>query len=216
MQCKLSDPHNTVTEAIVEAGFTSISGFYEQATAMLGMSPTQYRKGGLDARILFAVGECGLGSILVACTAKGVCCILLGDSPEPLLDDLQTRFPKAQLIGGDAQFEKLVGHVVGFIDRPDKSFELPLDIQGTAFQQRVWSALLKIPAGHTASYTDIAKSIGSASACRAVAGACAANHIAVAIPCHRVVRSDGALSGYRWGIERKRKLLECERMLSQG
>jgi AraC family transcriptional regulator of adaptative response/methylated-DNA-[protein]-cysteine methyltransferase len=158
----------------------------------------------------FAVGACSLGSILVATTDKGVCAILLGDDPEALVRNLQDRFPKARLIGGDDDFEQWVAKVVGFIEAPALGLDLPLDVRGTAFQQRVWQALRAVPAGSTVSYTDIAKCLGMPKAARAVAQACAANTIAVAIPCHRVVRTDGSLSGYQWGIERKRALLDRE------
>jgi AraC family transcriptional regulator of adaptative response/methylated-DNA-[protein]-cysteine methyltransferase len=201
---------NTVTEAIYEAGFNSNSRFYEKSDEMLGMTPSDYRAGGANAEIHFAVGECSLGSILVAKSARGVCAILLGGDPEALLQELQDRFPRAGLIGGDAGFEALVAKVVGLIETPGIGLDLPLDVRGTAFQRRVWQALREIPAGSTASYTEIAARIGEPRAVRAVAAACAANALAVAIPCHRVVRTNGALSGYRWGVERKRALLARE------
>ena len=200
----------TVTEAIYAAGFNSNGRFYATSTQELGMTPTDFRASGANAAIRFAVGECSLGSILVAATDKGVCAILLGDDPDALVRDLQDRFPRAELIGGDEEFERLVAQVVGFVEAPGIGLDLPLDIRGTAFQRRVWQALREIPVGSTASYTDIAARLGSPNAVRAVARACAANAIAVAIPCHRVVRSDGALSGYRWGVERKRVLLRRE------
>jgi AraC family transcriptional regulator of adaptative response/methylated-DNA-[protein]-cysteine methyltransferase len=200
----------SVTEAIYDAGFNSNGRFYATSAEALGMAPAKYRAGGDGAAIRFAVGECSLGTILVAATDKGVCAILLGDDPDALLRDLQDRFPKAHLIGGDGDFERLVAKIVGFVEAPQLGLDLPLDVRGTAFQQRVWQALREIPAGETASYTDVAKRIGSPKAVRAVAGACASNAIAVAIPCHRVVRSDGGLSGYRWGVERKRALLDRE------
>lgn len=162
------------------------------------------------AAIRFAVGDCSLGAILVAATDKGVCAILLGENADTLVRDLQDRFPSAQLVGGDTDFEQLVAKVVGFVEAPQTGLDLPLDMRGTAFQQRVWKTLREIPAGETASYSAVAERIGSPKAVRAVAGACAANAIAVAIPCHRVVRRDGGLSGYRWGIERKQSLLERE------
>jgi AraC family transcriptional regulator of adaptative response/methylated-DNA-[protein]-cysteine methyltransferase len=177
---------------------------------MLGMTPTDYRAGGLHAEIRFAVGECSLGSILVAKTSKGVCAILLGDEPEALVHDLQDRFPRATLLGGDEAFERIVAKVVGFVEAPALGLDLPLDVRGTAFQERVWQALREIPPGSTASYSEIAARVGAPKAGRAVAQACAANPLAVAIPCHRVVRQDGALSGYRWGVERKRTLLKRE------
>lgn len=201
----------TVTQAIYGAGFGSSSRFYEQSDRMLGMKPSAFRAGGRDAEIRFAVGECSLGTILVAASTRGICAILLGDEPEALVHELEDRFPQARLVGGDAAFEAWVARVIGFVDAPAAGLDLPLDIRGTAFQQRVWQALTAIPPGSTASYADIAAAIGRPKAVRAVARACAANPLAVAIPCHRVVRTDGGLSGYRWGIERKRALLERER-----
>jgi AraC family transcriptional regulator of adaptative response/methylated-DNA-[protein]-cysteine methyltransferase len=200
----------SVTEAVVSAGYGSGSRFYERSSEHLGMTPTQFRKGGDGSTIRFAIGQCSLGAILVAQSDKGICAILMGDDADELARDLQERFPNATLVGGDRKFEKLVAQVVGFVEAPKLGLDLPLDIRGTAFQQRVWKALQKIPAGKTASYAEIAKRIGSPNSTRAVAGACAANAIAVAIPCHRVVRTDGGLSGYRWGVERKRALLESE------
>ena len=200
----------TVTEAIYQAGFNSNGRFYAAASQMLGMAPQTFRSGGKGELIRFAIGQCSLGAILVASSVKGVCCITLGDDPEFLLADLQHRFRKAELVGGDGEFEKLVATVVGFVEAPQLGLELPIDVRGTVFQQRVWQALREIPAGSTASYSQIAEKIGSPQAVRAVAGACAANSIAVAIPCHRVVRHDGHLSGYRWGVERKRLLLQRE------
>ena len=201
---------NTVTDAIYEAGFNSAGRFYEHADGMLGMTPSAFRAGGAATTIRFALGQCALGAILVAASARGVCAILLGDDPDELLRDFQDRFPRADLIGGDAAFEKLVAQVVGFVEAPGIGLDLPLDVRGTAFQQRVWRALLAIPAGATATYAEIARAIGAPRAVRAVARAIATNPIAVAIPCHRVVASDGALSGYRWGVARKRALLDRE------
>jgi AraC family transcriptional regulator, regulatory protein of adaptative response / methylated-DNA-[protein]-cysteine methyltransferase len=200
----------TVTEAIYESGFQSNGRFYAASPEILGMTPTDFREGGQRSRIRFAVGECSLGSILVAATERGVCAILLGDDPEALVRDLQDRFPRAELVGGDASFEQLVARVVTFVEAPGVGLDLPLDVRGTAFQQRVWQALRAVPAGETVSYSDIAARIGEPKAVRAVAQACGANSLAVAIPCHRVVRNDGALSGYRWGVERKRALLDRE------
>jgi AraC family transcriptional regulator, regulatory protein of adaptative response / methylated-DNA-[protein]-cysteine methyltransferase len=198
----------TVTDAIYGAGYGSGSRFYEDG--VLGMTPTEFRAGGADLVIRFAIGQCSLGAILVAATDRGVCAVLLGDDPEELAHDLERRFPRGQLQGGDAGFERLVARVVGLVERPAVDHDLPLDIRGTAFQQRVWQALRAIPAGTTATYADIARSIGSPRAVRAVAQACGANPVAVAIPCHRVVRTDGDLSGYRWGVDRKRALLARE------
>ncbi len=200
----------TVTAAIYDAGYGSNGRFYETSDEILGMTPSTFRAGGANTEIRFAIGECSLGSILVAKSDRGICAILLGEKPEALARDLQDRFPHANLIGGDKGFEKLVAKVVGFVEAPALGLNLPLDVRGTAFQQRVWQALRKIPVGSTASYSDIAKRIGLPKSVRAVAQACAANALAVAIPCHRVVRNDGALSGYRWGVKRKRALLQRE------
>jgi AraC family transcriptional regulator of adaptative response/methylated-DNA-[protein]-cysteine methyltransferase len=203
---------DSVTHAIYEAGFNAPSRFYEGAANRLGMTPGAFRKGGVGAAIRFAVGQCSLGAILVAATEKGVCTIAFGDEPDALVRALEDRFPKAELIGGDPAFEATVARVVGLVEAPNQECDLPLDIRGTAFQQRVWQALRNIPAGTTATYRDIAVAIGAPASVRAVAGACASNALAVAIPCHRVVRSDGALSGYRWGIDRKAALLRREKV----
>jgi AraC family transcriptional regulator of adaptative response/methylated-DNA-[protein]-cysteine methyltransferase len=201
----------TVTSAIYGAGFNSNSRFYESSNELLGMAPKTFRAGGSGVVIRFAIGESWLGPILVAASDKGVCAILLGDDPTELAHDLEDLFPDAELIGGDAGFEQLVAKVIGFVEMPSIGLDLPLDIRGTAFQQRVWEALRKIPPGSTASYADIAKRIGQPKSVRAVAQACGANALAVAIPCHRVVRTDGSLSGYRWGVARKERLLHRER-----
>jgi AraC family transcriptional regulator, regulatory protein of adaptative response / methylated-DNA-[protein]-cysteine methyltransferase len=200
----------TITEAIYDAGFNSSSRFYETAAARLGMTPTAARRGGEGAKIRFAVGQASLGAVLVAATDKGVCAIMLGDDPGALVRELQDRFSRAELKGGDAEFERTVAEVVGLVEAPDRRFDLPLDVRGTAFQQQVWQALRAIPPGKTATYAEIAKAVGRPAAVRAVAQACAANPLAIAIPCHRVVRTDGDLSGYRWGVERKRALLDRE------
>ena len=204
----------SITQALYGAGFQSSSRFYEASERLLGMRARAYRDGGADAEIRFAVGQCSLGAILVAQSAKGICAILLGEDPEALVRQLQDLFHKARLVGGDAAFEHLMAQVVGFVEAPALGLQLPLDIQGTAFQERVWQALRSIPPGSTASYAEIAERIGAPTATRAVAQACGANRLAVAIPCHRVVRRDGALSGYRWGVERKRELLGREAALS--
>ena len=200
----------TVSDAIFDAGYNSSSRLYEKSSQVLGMTPTSYRTGGANIDIRFTVGECSLGTILVACSERGVCAIFLGNDPDRLSTELQDMFPRANLIGNDRDFEYLIAEVVDFIEQPAIGLDLPLDIRGTAFQQRVWRALREIPVGETASYSEIAKRIGSPKSVRAVAQACAANKIAVAIPCHRVVRNDGVLSGYRWGVERKRALLQRE------
>lgn len=201
----------SVTEAIYDAGYNSNSRFYEQASQMLGMTPSSFRAGGVNSRIRFAIGECTLGSVLVAMSERGICAITLGNDPDALSKDLQDKFSQAELIGGDRDFELIVAKVVGFVEAPALGLDLPLDIRGTAFQQRVWQALQEIPVGSTANYTEIAQRIGAPKSVRAVASACAANTLAVVIPCHRVVRIDGSLSGYRWGVERKAELLRRER-----
>jgi AraC family transcriptional regulator of adaptative response/methylated-DNA-[protein]-cysteine methyltransferase len=201
---------DTVTQAIYGAGFNSGSRFYAASSGLLGMTPTEFRAGGSGNVIRFAVGECSLGAILVAATDKGVCAIEFDDDHERLVRNLQDRFPNARLVGGDEAFEQLVAKVVGFVDAPARGLDLPLDIRGTAFQRRVWDAIRDIPAGSTASYAEIARRIGVPKAVRSVAQACASNAIAVAIPCHRVVRTDGSVSGYRWGVARKRALLARE------
>jgi AraC family transcriptional regulator, regulatory protein of adaptative response / methylated-DNA-[protein]-cysteine methyltransferase len=201
---------SSVTAAIHDAGFASSGRFYEVSTQMLGMRPRRYLAGGAEEVLLFAVAQCSLGAVLVASSARGVAAILLGDDPEALLRDLQDRFPKAELLGGDARYEALVAKVVGFVETPGRGLDLPLDVRGTAFQQRIWRALREVPAGDTVTYTALAKRIGAPRSTRAVAAACAANRLAVAVPCHRVIRHDGALSGYRWGVDRKRVLLERE------
>ena len=200
----------TVTQAIYDAGYASSSRFYEESAQVLGMTPTAYRAGGAAIDIRFAIGQSSLGAILVAQSTRGVCAILLGDDPGLLLRDLQDRFPKAHLIGGDTRFEQTVARVVGFIEAPGIGLSLPLDLRGTAFQQRVWQALRDIPVGQTVSYSDVAQRIGAPTSVRAVARACAANPVALAVPCHRVLRIDGGISGYRWGVERKRALLARE------
>jgi AraC family transcriptional regulator of adaptative response/methylated-DNA-[protein]-cysteine methyltransferase len=200
----------SVTEAIYDSGFNSSGRFYAESVRALGMTPSAFRNGGANAAIKFAVGECSFGAILVAASDKGVCAISFGDDPDALVRDLQDRFTRARLIGGDVDFEQMVAKVVGFVEEPRIGFDLPLDVRGTAFQHRVWAALRDIPPGSTVSYAELAERIGAPRGARAVAGACAANKIAVAIPCHRVVRNDGALSGYRWGVERKRLLLDRE------
>ncbi len=200
----------TVTEAVYAGGFGSSGRFYAAAPARLGMTPSARRRGGPGETIRFAVGQCSLGAVLVAATGKGIAAITLGDDPDPLVRDLQDRFPAAVLVGGDPGFEATVAAVVGFVEAPRTGLDLPLDIRGTAFQERVWQVLRSIPAGTTLTYAQVAERLGTPKAVRAVAGACAANAIAVAIPCHRVVRTGGDLSGYRWGVARKRALLARE------
>lgn len=200
----------SVTDAMYDAGYASSGRFYAESGAILGMTPGRYRAGGRDTEIRFAVARCSLGALLVARTDVGICAISLGDDPDALVRELEDRFPEASLAGGDAAFEQQVAQVVAFVEAPRIGLELPLDIRGTAFQQRVWETLRAIPPGETLSYSEVAERIGAPGSARAVAGACAANALAVAIPCHRVVRNDGGLSGYRWGVERKRALLDKE------
>ncbi len=199
-----------VTEAIYEAGYNASSRFYARAARELGMAPSAYRDGGDGERLRFAIGHASLGAVLVAASERGVAAILLGDDADALPRELERMFPKAELIGGDADFARDVAQVIGFIEGRSPALDLPLDIRGTAFQKRVWDAVAKIPPGCTADYAEIAGAIGRPGAARAVAGACAANKLAVAIPCHRVVRRGGGMAGYRWGVARKRALLERE------
>jgi AraC family transcriptional regulator of adaptative response/methylated-DNA-[protein]-cysteine methyltransferase len=199
-----------VTDAMYAAGFNSGGRFYAAAPGALGMTPSAYKDGGRAETIRYGLGRCSLGSVLVAAADRGICAILLGDEPSALVADLAARFRRAQLIA-EPSLGMQIAAVVRLIDHPGAAAaSLPLDIRGTAFQRRVWEALRDIPAGNTASYGEIARRIGKPHAVRAVANACAANPLAVAIPCHRAVGSDGALTGYRWGIERKRTLLENE------
>ncbi len=200
----------SVTEAIYEAGYASSSRFYEHADGILGMKPQQYKAGGADVRIRYAIERCWLGMVLIAATDRGICSILFGDRQDELLADLRARFPAAAIEAATADFAGRVSEVMAALERPSLAGRLPLDIIGTAFQQRIWQALRTIPHGQTASYAEIAERAGAPNAARAVAGACAANPIAVAIPCHRVVRADGDLAGYRWGLERKKMLLARE------
>lgn len=211
----LSSRSTSVTDAIYGAGFNSNSRFYETSEQLLGMRPREYRAGGAGLDIRFAVGQCSVGAILVAQSQRGICAIWLGDDPDALVCKLQDQFSNATLVGADEAFERLVAQVVGFVEAPSLGLNLPLDVRGTAFQQRVWRALQDIPSGRTASYTEIAARIGAPTAVRAVARACGANSLAVAIPCHRVVRRDGDVSGYRWGVDRKRELLRREAEAAQ-
>lgn len=199
-----------VTDAIQDAGYGSSGRFYAEADAVLGMTPKRYRAGGAGMTVRFAVGQCALGAILVAASERGICAIFMGDDPEVLIRDLRGRFPRAELAGGDVAFEEWVARVVGFVETPRLGLDLPLDIQGTAFQQRVWRAMREIPPGTTVTYAELAARLGLPKSARAVSGVCAANILAVAIPCHRVVRADGGLAGYRWGVERKQALIERE------
>ncbi|MGE4481228.1 methylated-DNA--[protein]-cysteine S-methyltransferase [Acidocella sp.] len=200
----------SITDAIYEAGFSSSGRFYEAVPAMLGMTPGRCRARGQGERLSVAIGETTLGALLVAASAKGVCAIALGPDPELLLRGFLKDFSKAEIVAGDAGFETLVAQVAGLVEMPERGADLPLDLRGTVFQRRVWTALREIPPGRTLSYGQLAARIGAPSAVRAVAAACGANRLAVAVPCHRVVARDGALTGYRWGVERKAALLARE------
>ncbi len=199
-----------VTHAYYDAGYNSSGRFYADADAMLGMRPTAYRSGGAGETIRHANGLSSLGQVLVAATKRGVCAILIGDDPAALEADLRARFPRATVIPADPGFDDWVKRVIHLVEAPRDGLSLPLDIQGTAFQRRVWEALRATPAGETISYGELAERLGQPRAVRAVASACGANKIAVAVPCHRVVGADGALTGYRWGVDRKRALLDRE------
>ena len=200
----------SVTDALYAAGFNSSGRFYAQSPAVLGMKPTAFRAGGAGEQIRIAIAECSLGPILVASTAQGICAILIDDDPDFLVKDLQDRFPKAELIGAEPEYEQVVSRVIGMVEQPSLGLDLPLDVRGTAFQQRVWQVLRALPSGRRVSYAELAELSGVPRGARAVASACAANAIAVAIPCHRVVRNDGSISGYRWGVDRKAALLNRE------
>ncbi len=204
-----------VTDAIYAAGFASSGRFYASSSERLGMTPTQFRDGAPDVEVRFAVGQCSLGAVLVAASERGVCAIEFGDEPDALVRQLQDRFHAARLVGDDHGFSALMARVVALVEGPAASDQLPLDVRGTVFQERVWQALRQVPAGSTVSYAELAARIDAPGSARAVARACAANHLAVAIPCHRVVRTDGGLSGYRWGVERKAALLEREGRATQ-
>ncbi|WP_284960364.1 bifunctional DNA-binding transcriptional regulator/O6-methylguanine-DNA methyltransferase Ada [Citrobacter portucalensis] len=199
-----------VTQAILNAGFPDSSSYYRKADEALGMTAKQFRKGGDNVSVRYTLADCALGRCLVAESERGICAILLGDDDATLVADLHALFPAAQDVPADANFQQRVREVIVAINSRDASLSLPLDIRGTAFQQQVWQALRTIPCGETVSYQQLASAIGKPKAVRAVASACGANKLAIVIPCHRVIRGDGALSGYRWGIARKAQLLQRE------
>ena len=203
----------SVTQAIYDAGYGGSSRFYEASGKALGMTASAYRRGGRGERITYAVVPCRFGQLLVATTEKGACCILLGDHASALVRDLEARFPQASLVSDDGPARETVREVVRLVEKPHdpRALELPLDLRGTAFQRRVWQALRELPPGRTITYEELARSIDAPKSARAVASACARNPLAVAVPCHRVIGKNGSLSGYRWGIERKRELLRLER-----
>lgn len=199
-----------ITDAALSAGFPDNSSYYQQADAALGMTARQFRRGGEDLDITWVCGDGPLGRCLVAESERGVCAVLPGESDALLCAELASLFPNARLHPGDEAFRQRVAQVFSHLDDHRQPFSLPLDLRGTAFQLQVWQALRQIPAGETRSYRQVAQSIGRPRAVRAVASACAANKLALVIPCHRVVREDGALSGYRWGTARKALLLARE------
>ncbi len=200
----------SVTNALYEAGFNSSSRFYEKAPEMLGMTPGQFRAGGAGLPIRYAVARTTLGLALIAATDRGICSVRFGESEAALIEELQAGFPRAEIVPADSGFDKWVRGAVACIDDPKAARDLPLDIRGTAFQQRVWQALREIPAGTTRTYAELAARAGSPKAVRAAGSACGANPVAVLVPCHRAVRADGGLGGYRWGVERKKRLLDKE------
>lgn len=202
----------SVTEAIYDAGFGSSSSAYAGSDGTLGMPPGKYRRGAEDIEIWWMAATCALGWVLVAATSRGICSIAFADTPEALRAELDERYPRAHIREAGPEFKAWLDAVLSLIETPERGLDLPLDIQGTAFQQRVWQALRDVPAGHTISYAELAQRIGTPRGTRAVGRACASNPIAVAIPCHRAVRSNGTLAGYRWGISRKTELLEQERV----
>lgn len=212
----LLDTEMSITQAIYQSGHESNSRIYEKSNELLGMTPKEYKNGQYEKDIMLAVGECSLGSFLIAQTDKGICAISLGNNPQQLIEEIQTRFKKANFIAGNNIFEDTVAKVIGLIENPQNNIDLPLDIRGTMFQQKVYKTLKNIPVGTTVSYKQLAEMVGSPKAVRAVANACANNKIACLIPCHRVVRSNGNLAGYRWGIEIKEKLLQKEKNIEEA
>lgn len=201
---------STVTEALYAAGYGSGSRFYAHSNTALGMKPSTFRSGGDGETIVHATQQCSLGWVLAAESAAGICHISLGDDPALLVRELQELLPRARHLEAPPRFRRTLSRVVALVENPAQPTDLPLDIRGTAFQKRVWMVLQTIPPGTTLSYSDLATRIGSPRASRAVASACAANTLAAAIPCHRVIGKDGSLAGYRWGIDRKKALLQRE------
>lgn len=201
---------SSITDAIYSAGYGSSGSAYDKKRDQLAMKPKVYLKGANGVTITYGLAQCFLGWVIVAATHRGICAIEFGDDSDTLPEQIQARFPKAQLNKADIEFETLLKEVVDFIELPKENFQVPLDIQGTAFQQQVWEVLRKIKPGETISYSDVADLIGNPNAVRAVASACASNKLAVVIPCHRVISKTGKTGGYRWGAERKKRLLESE------
>ncbi len=213
---RVREPKVRVTDAIYDAGFGSSSRLYEGSDAALGMTPTTLKAGGAGMKIRYTVADSPLGWMVVGATERGVCSISFGDSEDALVQELQERFPKAELKQMDRELTYAVEAIVAGLKEHPGAIALPMDVRGTAFQQRVWRELQAIPRGETRTYSDVAAAIGSPRSVRAVAGACAANPVAVVVPCHRVVGKDGSLTGYRWGVDRKRALLDAERVEQVG
>jgi AraC family transcriptional regulator, regulatory protein of adaptative response / methylated-DNA-[protein]-cysteine methyltransferase len=205
-----------ITDAIYEAGYGSSSRAYENGSERLGMTPTSFRRGGEGVRIRYTITPSQMGKLLIAATQRGVCSVRFGNNDRDLEKELRREFNAAEIARDDQALRSLVEKVRGLFGRPMPAGSIPLDIQGTAFQQRVWDALRRIPRGETRSYTEIAKQIGKPKAVRAVANACASNPVAVVVPCHRVVARSGSLAGYRWGVERKQALLRAEQTSNNG
>jgi AraC family transcriptional regulator of adaptative response/methylated-DNA-[protein]-cysteine methyltransferase len=208
---------SAVTDAIYGAGYGSGSSAYAESGGSLGMTPKRYRQGGVETDISYAVAPCVMGWLLVAATARGLCAVRLGDAAQDLVAGLRNEFPSATLQQDDPGLEAVLAELTDYLEGGQPHLDLPVDVRATAFQRQVWSALRAIPYGATRTYQEVARTIGRPDAVRAVAGACAGNPVALVVPCHRVVRSDGSLGGYRWGIDRKRALLQQEaRLASQA
>jgi AraC family transcriptional regulator, regulatory protein of adaptative response / methylated-DNA-[protein]-cysteine methyltransferase len=201
---------SSVTDALYACGYGSSSRLYEKTNAHLGMTPASYRKGGAGMQIGYTVANTTLGKVLVAATQRGVSAVYLGENERTLVEELRKEYAKAEIVRADNGNESWLREIIGRIEGNAPSAELPLDVQATAFQRRVWQVLQKIPRGATRTYTQVAKSLGEPRSVRAVARACATNPVSIVVPCHRVIRTDGKLAGYRWGLSRKEKLLERE------
>jgi AraC family transcriptional regulator of adaptative response/methylated-DNA-[protein]-cysteine methyltransferase len=200
-----------IAEALYETGYGSTSRVYESSNAQLGMTPATYRKGGKDMKIGYAIAKSSLGKILVAATEKGISAVYLGDADAKLVEELRDEYPKAEISAAGDSFERWVKEIVQRVEGNPPRLELPLDLQATAFQRRVWQELQRIPRGSTRTYTQVARALGNPKSVRAVARACATNPVSIVVPCHRVIREDGSLAGYRWGLSRKEQLLAQER-----
>jgi AraC family transcriptional regulator, regulatory protein of adaptative response / methylated-DNA-[protein]-cysteine methyltransferase len=200
-----------ITDALYETGYGSSSRVYERSDAQLGMTPAAYQKGGKGMKLNYTIAKSPLGKVLVAATDRGISAVYLGGEENKLLSELRLEYPRAEIVPANESYQRWVGEVVKQIEGKPSAVDLPLDVQGTAFQRRVWQELQKIPRGSTRTYTQVAQSLGQPRAVRAVARACATNPVSIVVPCHRVVRTDGQLAGYRWGLNRKEQLLAAER-----